>query len=741
MHQINEKLRGDAQMYKEQAIIFENEIFKLVLSSDCVAESLILKSNGEECIYEADKMPFFSLTEDRPYNNEIKLAHPNKRTTFQANRVRIEDGRLIVGFELIDFEAIVDVRVADRYMVFTLVDFIVNPKSFGIGVLPILPPVAEFRLVQLPIAPRERFGEWLNVLWDDKVAVNVLSACPYPRIASDARKNYRILYGEALREVKLKGAGVALIVSEPGALLTAIDALERDYDLPHGVESRRSPLINRSYYRANRITPLTVDEHIRLAKLGGFKFMCIYYPYVLKEIGGYRNCGEYRFYRDEYPNGRDDLVLMLEKIKAAGIIPGLHILHTHIGLRTRYLTPVADHRLNLVSRFTLSRAHSATDTTIYVEENPEGSPIYEKHRILRFMGELIQYESYTTEPPYCFTGCTRGFNDTLSRDFEIGTPGGILDVSEFAGNSAYIDQRTGLQDEIAEEIANLYDAGFEFLYFDGSEGTNPPFDINVGLAQWRVYKRLKKEPIFCEGAAKSHFSWHMISGGNAFDAWRADVFKEMMVKHPFAEAPHMANDFTRLNFGWWIYTKGQRVDIYEYGTALAAACDCPGAFEASLDVLQNHPRALDMLETFRRWELARECGFVTDEIKAELKKTEIEHTLLINESGELELAAYEQVKGNLDGDSAVTAFVFERGGKSYAVMWHNTGCGRLAVSNISGEVSYVSELGGEEIPTERDGDALKLSVDGKRYLITEMKIAELKEALEKSILLESVDKI
>jgi hypothetical protein len=258
---------------------------------------------------------------------------------------------------------------------------------------------------------------------------------------------------------------------------------------------------------------------------------------------------------------------------------------------------------------------------LFVEENPDGSPIYEKLRVLRFLGELIQYESYTTEPPYRFSGCKRGFNDTYKRDLEIGTSGGILDISEFAGNSAYIDQRTSLQDEIAQEIANLYDAGFEFLYFDGSEGTNPPFDINVGLAQWRVYKRLKKAPIFCEGAAKSHFSWHMISGGNAFDAWGADEFKEMMVKHPFAEAPRMANDFTRLNFGWWIYTKGQRIDIFEYGTALAAACDCPGSFEAEIDILRNHPRMPDMLEVFRRWEFARESGFLTDEIKKDAKST------------------------------------------------------------------------------------------------------------------------
>lgn len=670
----------------------------------------------------------FSLTEDRPYNNEIKLAHPNKRTTFSANRLRIENDQLIVGFELIEFEAVVDIQIESRYMVFTLTDFIVKPDSFGVGVLPILPPVCEFRLVQLPLSPRSRFGEWLNVLWDEKAAVNVLAACPYPRISSEKRKDHRILFGETMRDVKLKNAGVALIVSEPDELLDAIDALEKDYDLPRGVESRRSPQLNRSYYWTSGITPDNVDQHIEFARKGGFRFMSIYYYAILQQTYGYLKCGDYNAYRKEYPNGKADLVAMLEKIKAAGITPGLHILHTHIGLHTKYLTTVADHRLNLVSRFTLAKPVSADDTTIYVEENPEGMPVYEKFRVLRFMGELIQYESYTTERPYCFTGCKRGFNDTQPKAHEIGTIGGVLDISEFAGTSAYIDQRTSLQDEIAEGIASIYDAGFEFIYYDGSEGTNPPFDVNVGLAQWRVYKQLKKKPIFCEGAAKSHFSWHMLSGGNAFDTFRPNLFKEMIVKHPFAEAPRMANDFTRLNFGWWVYMEGQRPDIFEYGTALAAACDCPGAFMGSLKTPKECPRYADILETFRRWELARASGFITPEIRAELKNTDIEHTLLLNESGNLELAAWEQVEDALGGDDTVTVFVFTRGGKNCAVCWHNKGSGMLKLPPIAGNISYVSQLGGDEIPVMRDDSGMLLPVDEKRYLITELPMEKLKEA-------------
>ena len=128
-------------MSDPRPILLENETFRLTLSPACIAESLLLKSNGEECLCTADPLPFFSLTEERPFNNEIKLAHPVKRTTFAANRVRLEDGLLIVGFEKICFEAVISVTVAPRYMIFTLTDFRLTPDSFGLGVIPMLPPV------------------------------------------------------------------------------------------------------------------------------------------------------------------------------------------------------------------------------------------------------------------------------------------------------------------------------------------------------------------------------------------------------------------------------------------------------------------------------------------------------------------------------------------------------------------------------------------------------------------------
>ena len=139
--------------------------------------------------------------------------------------------------------------------------------------------------------------------------------------------------------------------------------------------------------------------------------------------------------------------------------------------------------LNLLRIFTLTAALGKTDTTIYVEQNPANSTMAENRRVLKIGTELISYRGYTTTPPYIFYGCVRGIDETTINAQPAGYMFGLLDVSEFGATSVYIDQNSDLQDEVADEIADLWDAGFEFIYFDGSEGVNPPFWYHVSGAQ------------------------------------------------------------------------------------------------------------------------------------------------------------------------------------------------------------------------------------------------------------------
>ena len=90
-------------------IILENDLFRLTVGEDAVLRSLVLRESGEECLAAEEEMALFSVTQERPFNNEVKLAHPNKRTTWQACALRREGRFLHVSFETVPVKAVVGI--------------------------------------------------------------------------------------------------------------------------------------------------------------------------------------------------------------------------------------------------------------------------------------------------------------------------------------------------------------------------------------------------------------------------------------------------------------------------------------------------------------------------------------------------------------------------------------------------------------------------------------------------------
>ena len=184
----------------KDCIILETETFKLTLGSDAVARSLVIKGSNEEMLVKGAGVPLFSVTQDRPFNNEIKLEHPNTRTTYKADSLSWDGERLTVGFDTAPYEAVVKVDKGAGYLRFTLEDFICEPDDYGHLALDI-PPVAEFRILQLPVKERENFGEWLNAMWDNTSAVCVAGCDPWSLIWHEDRNGGRIFRKETPRRV------------------------------------------------------------------------------------------------------------------------------------------------------------------------------------------------------------------------------------------------------------------------------------------------------------------------------------------------------------------------------------------------------------------------------------------------------------------------------------------------------------------------------------------------------------
>lgn len=703
-------------------IVIENEQVKIVIGNDGTAKSLIFKPSNEECLIKGKKVSISSITQARPWNNEIKLAYPNKEMTFHANSVRREGDKLIVGYELIPYEAVISVRSTPNYITFCLEDFIVEEDDYHILISE--PPVSEMWFLQLPVRSRTHFGDWLNVVWDDRVAINLLGTDPHARIDSEKGDGFYMLQAGVSAEVKLRNVCAALITCSTDRLMDNIALVEEDFEMPHGVESRRHEKYNCSYYFSSDVHPGNLDTHLKYAKMGGFRTFLVYYPAFI-ESNGYRNLGNYDWRQSKYPNGKEDLGSVLSRIEEAGMVPGFQFLHTHIGRDSRYVTPVPDHRLNLRRIFTLAAPLGMNDTIIQVEQNPANITMAENMRVLKIGTELISYDNYTSTRPYKFTGCVRGVDQTTVNSQPTGTMFGLLDVSEFGGRSVYIDQNTGLQEEIAEKIATFYQVGFRFVYFDGSEGVNPPFWYHVSGAQWKVYRKLKPEPLFAEGAAKTHFSWHMLTRGNAFDVFKPEYMKEAIRKFPADEAPRMKENFTNVNFGWLgyflpdEYSVGTQPDMLEFASSRAAAWDCPISLQSNLGRFDAHARTPDNLEVLRRWEEVRVQKWLTEEQKKLLQNLEQEHILLLNEQEEFELLPYEQIKDVANGSREVRAFIFERNNDLYIVYWHISDNKNLKIPLDPEDISLFESLGQEiQFDSDADDNLILLPVGKRRYIKT-----------------------
>lgn len=711
-----------------EEIIIENGEMRLVLGSDGTAIGLLHKPTGEECLEKAYNLPVFAITEERPYDNEQFLIYPAKSRIYPANSIRRSGNELKVGFRENSYTATIALNITDHYIGFTLTKLDYEIEKIGVK----RPTeIDAFTLLQLPIKKRRRFGEWLNVVWDEKVAVNILATDRFTRIDAAENKGYYRMFAAAENEVKLMGVGAALITTETGKLLSCIDRIEREYNLPLGVESRRKAAYKYSYYELRNVTTKNIDEHIAFARKGGFKMMVIYYPDFSSAMGHFP-------WNHNFPGGMKDLQEITKKIKEAGMIPGFHIHYNKAAKNDRYVSPVPDARLNIVRYFTLAAPIDTASSTIMAEENPEGCTMEEGRRLLKIGEELISYGGYTVSPPFIFTGCKRGELRTAVKSAEKGSKFGLLDVDTWPLFIRF-DQRTNIQEEVGKRIARIYnEAGFEFIYFDGAEDVHPPYWYTTSKAQWDVYKQLDIKPVCSEGAMKSHFGWHIITRGNAFDLFPPQHIREATQKYPMRAARYMADNFTKMNFGWNDYlapdslSDGMQPDMYEYICSRAAAWDCPIALMGKLEQLKKHPRTDDNLEVIKNWEEARIAGSLTDEQKSQLREAAPEHILLRDETGKIEIIPYQPVIHAAQKTARIKAFLFSKDAKTWVVYWHTTGSGLLTIPVPPDRVSLWKRPGERERFERAEKNSVVVPVDKRRFLVFDLPEAEVIALIKKS---------
>ncbi len=702
-------------------IVFENHELRFVIMDNGLVGSLVYKPDNRECLSDDAGLPVCVITQYRPYDNENFLMYPANPRSFPSNKAWVCGDTLMLEFADTYDIAKIKVDVTPDYISFNLVDRDYRIEDYGVKRKTELD---EFKLLQLPVSDMPRFGEWLNVVWDDSVAVALVATDPATFIDGDRHRGHTVLSASTLSEVRLYDSGAALIVTHPDSLLDRIASLEEDFDMPRGVESRRGEHYLRSYYELRGVTLDNIDRNIELAQEAGLTTMVVYYPDFA------RACGHYQW-RDEYPHGLEDLKEICRRITDAGMIPGIHIHYSKIAVTDPYIcdgTP--DRRTNVVSRYSLSQPVDADADTLWVIERPENVRMEDGRRLLHVDDELIMFADVKKTAPYAFIGCKRGMYNSSAVTHEPMSEVRHLDVDDWP-LFIRIDQNTDIQHEIAERLGQIYsDCGFRFVYFDGAEDVPMPYWYNVSRSQLEVYNSLDPAPLFAEGALKSHYGWHILSRGNAFDIFAPERIRQAMRRYTLRCAEQVACDFTSVNFGWVNYlapsdkTIGMQPDIFDFICSKALAWDCPISLVANVPEIERHPRTSDNFQTISMWENLKLSKSIPVGLKEAMRDPMREFMIL--PGGEHDIVEVTQLTpDSLCMIDPVRAFAFNRDSLSTSIVyWHCNGESEITLPCPDADVT-LQTFEGQPLDIRRlDSGELLIPASSRRILNISLPFAE-----------------
>ena len=199
--------------------------------------------------------------------------------------------------------------------------------------------------------------------------------------------------------------------------------------------------------------------------------------------------------------------------------------------------------------------------------------------------------------------------------------------------------------------------------------------------------------------------------------------KEATRNYSIREARIIANDFTTLDFGWianhppkyWENDSlGVQPDQIEYSTSRAAGWNTGTSLWTNLSWSDGYPRTKDVYEVFNIWEKVREKKWLTEEQKAELRDSDVEHILFLNEKKDFELRPYYQITELPTNE--IRAFHFERDNKMYVVYWHTSAEVQFTLPLNQADCKLFDNLFLKPLNVETIDGMLVLPAGGRRYL-------------------------
>jgi hypothetical protein len=477
---------------------------------------------------------------------------------------------------------------------------------------------------------------------------------PYPGPMSQLRAMCYPKFG-------LAGAKVA-VIGCPQRLLRKViqDAVSVAPDLPHspvgGPWAMDADICNGSYlFNFGDMSEDKVDSWIKVAKSIGFNQIDFH-------GGSSFRFGDFRPNPVTYPKGYASLKAVIDKLHAAGIKAGLHTYAFFIDKHCPYVTPVPDPRLAKSATFTLAQDLPADATTVPVVESTKDESaltgfFVQNSATIQVDDELIVFSGVSKQPPYAYTGCTRGACGTKVAAHKQGAK--VQHLKECFGLFVP-DPETTMLDEIAANTARIYnECGFDMMYLDALDG-------EAVLGGWQnawhygsefvfdIYKRVNKPPLM-EMSTFHHHLWYVRSRLGAWDV--------PMRSHKRFIDLHVAGNedcrriFMPANLGWWaLFTWSGAQGEPTFSDDIEYLCCKAIGYDYSLSLMGINPDNYDkpgamkeLAPIFQRYETLRHARYFPESVKAKLRQPGAEFTLVQDSRKQWQLQPVEYTKHRVEG--------------------------------------------------------------------------------------------
>ncbi len=599
-------------------IVWENEYIRYEVDSAGRNQSFLDKTSGRE-----------QLILERPgWFLSIRKAGRD----YTPSQCQWADGKLSAQFDKAQAQLVLAIRCQPKYLLFEI-------QSATEG-------IEEVRLLNLWLRPGAETSGIAGLAMDEQFAVAVralnlkgiahVGAQPStvlagvsgkkpkgsagveaeklpPRIATLSASAYQ-KYGLAGAKLALVACPTAEIRKNLQEMLEKEDAVRSRLGGPWALDAPE----NRGSYVFATVSEADVDAWIKLAKQAGLAQIHL--------ISWEKSLGHYEPRQDLFPHGIEGLKTVIDKIHAAGLKAGMHILTGCISPHDPWVTPVPDPRLAVDVRFTLAEPLDEKQDRIITGEKPENLDTIWAYggrgNVLRIGQELIQYSGLAQEPPYGFTGCRRGAFGTKPQTHQKGQPAEHL----FVRYGCFLpDENSTLVEEIADVVARVFNTcGFDMIYMDGAEGM-PGGWYGISRMREAIYKRLQR-PVLVEASCWDYHSWAFHSRLGAWDHpnWGLKPFIDM---HCRSNETYRKNTLLPVQLGWWAILgpsrdhDAQLPDEFEYLCAKALAFDMPMSFQGiSPGQKPWCARQEEYVEMLGQYERLRLTGQVPQAVRDRLKQ-------------------------------------------------------------------------------------------------------------------------